>query len=464
MAGNPWLAFGAGVAGGIESAQNAKTVRQQKIDDMYRERAIQTQFELEEYRAKKQLDKEQSDQALQDMENIAGVEKFNTVKEQTYNVLKQSQSEGIENAPPPTNTPQVNTSNLPPIVTTNPNAQLQTPEQGDATNPLTPPQAQEDAIDLDSGKIVPVEDDNLVEDKFGNKITVQQRRRALAIGQAENKKLGFALSGEAAYMLGVNEVLKQDKSLTKEGLFESVEDAKTRAQAYGVPFVPDKQFLKLSVDQQEKRYAADRKAFDKEYNGSVPALDTKIATLSRLMGLNDVVTTGGIYALPGVADFRASVDANAAEFQKLQATLALNAKPANYGGSISNFELQMFGKANPNFGIPNEANYVIAAFMLGEAQRRKDQLAFKDAMLDANYHATPALTNAMWAKYIEDNPLFDPASPDVPMVNKNVVSWQEYFAGRSPDEILSSTSKPATAPQQAPNVIGTWNPETGQIE
>jgi hypothetical protein len=80
-------------------------------------------------------------------------------------------------------------------------------------------------------------------------------------------------------------------------------------------------------------------------------------------------------------------------------------------------------------GKRKEANDAIAAALIARAEREKERLAFANRYLMQNKTLRGA--NEAWSQYINDVPIFDPAS-EAPTINPNRITFEQYFAGQRP--------------------------------
>lgn len=233
-----------------------------------------------------------------------------------------------------------------------------------------------------------------------------------------------------------------------EKAFPGGDEGAARAAEYNVPYSPDKAFERLSSEQQWKTYQADKDALSKKNDKAYSAASATAANAQKLLGLNDEVSTGGIYALPGTNAFRTAFDTNTAEFQKIATDMSLKVRPDNFT-RVTNFDLQQFQKALPSLSIPNEANYTIAAGILAQAERDKQYYEFQQSWVSANGHYDASKANAAWGKYVDANPIFDPTVKGAPVINTKAKSWEDYFA-TSPDNPNAKSAPAGTTTPVVP--------------
>jgi hypothetical protein len=178
---------------------------------------------------------------------------------------------------------------------------------------------------------------------------------------------------------------------------------------------------------QEKEYLAGNKTLDTQEREAQPLADMagQARTFQELNAQND---TGGFTSLPIVKQIRSLVDP---EFQQMEAISAsLVPKMREPGsGATSDFDARMFQQATLGVGKRKEANDAIAAALIARAEREKERLSFANRYLMQNKTLRGA--NEAWSQYINDVPIFDPAS-EVPTINPNRITFEQYFAGQRP--------------------------------
>ncbi len=285
---NPLLAIGGGLASGIESAESAKRAKQDKIDDEYRKRAIDLSYETQLYKAKKDIDEGDAKKTSDNMDAILGRNKANTTNQMQYTALKNaqnnpsiSQGTGVtgDSTPPPTNTPQpmVSTNTQLPEVQPNtsstgqsgqyPNNQQITtqspptsqngtqgglnspqggevplgvsPQQGDATNPLQPPNSQQgDNINPTGGTTYANAPNDTVSTFNGQPLTREDTAVIKGYAMEAKQKTKGYLGDEEALAVGMAKWKDDQSKLSKsESAWSGGQDEIKKANTLGVPII-----------------------------------------------------------------------------------------------------------------------------------------------------------------------------------------------------------------------------------
>lgn len=175
-----------------------------------------------------------------------------------------------------------------------------------------------------------------------------------------------------------------------------------------------------------------RMNFEKELEKKKEALDTLSANaqdVQRLLDLNekvkdDTVSTGKIR---GAA--KSYFDADFAEIDSIASKLAPKMREPGSGAS-SDLDVRMFRMANPGVDKPYETNKNIGTAYLQNIKLQQDKVDFMENYLAANGHLRGA--QAEWRKYVNANPIFDPASKGEDYrLNPNRADWKDYFGKMS---------------------------------
>lgn len=151
-------------------------------------------------------------------------------------------------------------------------------------------------------------------------------------------------------------------------------------------------------------------------------VEKEVADVERFADINKNVDTGG---LMGQIPLRGWFDSDFAELQAIAADLSRKQRQPGEGSS-SDFDARMFLRAVPSPNKPYEANLNLANAYKTHKQNQKDKVDFMESYLSANGHLKGF--EREWKKYLNANPIFDPASPRKPMLNSKRQSWQEFFS------------------------------------
>jgi hypothetical protein len=188
---------------------------------------------------------------------------------------------------------------------------------------------------------------------------------------------------------------------------------------------------------QEKEYLSGTKTLDTQEREAQP-LDAMAGQARRFQELNAKNDTGGFTSLPIVKQIRSLVDPEFQELESISSSLVPKMREPG-SGATSDFDAKMFQQATLGVGKRKEANDAIAAALVARSEREKERLAFANRYLMQNKTLRGA--NEAWSQYINDVPIFDPSS-EVPTINKNRITFEQYFSGQKP--------KPQALPNQRP--------------
>ncbi len=232
--------------------------------------------------------------------------------------------------------------------------------------------------------------------------------------------------------------------------FTDSKELKKEADNKNLPYYIDTKFNRLPAKKQEEEYQKESAKWDKTYGEDVSSIDNKLQPALKLLGLNDVVSTGYLMATPGMASVRTAMDSNYAEFQKYATQLVLQSRPKGYS-RVTNFEVQMFQRAQPSLAIPNEANKDLLTGMIAQSTRDKQYYEFRDNWIRTYGRDNPGLIDQLWGKYNDANPIFMENKEYKPILNNKdeMQTWQDFFKNKSVDSILAGNYAPKQ--QEQPN-------------
>lgn len=204
------------------------------------------------------------------------------------------------------------------------------------------------------------------------------------------------------------------------------------AAALGVPVAPQAVYSGMSQKgredlrkreyiQAEKRLAEEEQAARAQGNLATDA--------QRFKELNQRTESGPIVGAAPVAWLRGLASDDVQEMKSIQDRLTPKMREPG-SGATSDFDAKMFQSALFGINKNKGANDAIANAMMLKAKTEKERVSFANAYLQAN--GTLRGADTAWAKYAEDNPIFDPTSKDMPRLNSNRVEWRDYFRGGQP--------------------------------
>lgn len=460
---NPLMALGSGVLSSINSAATDKRAQQDKLDDEYRKTALQVDYQRQVMAIKKQTDDDAASQQFAKFNSIAGLNKAQTTNQAQFDALKAAQTQpaittqgGVtgQDTPPPTNTPQTSTtvtmqpmsadatemgpgtSATPPLPA--PNADngenpspedttgdrdtpvttpQQTPQQGDATNPLKSPMAQndQDASNVDGGQSIPMSPNDMIKDQFGNQMTRAQANRAVAYGMAESAKTKGALPAEAAYWIGLGKVQDEDGQLGN-----GVKNTGVNNYGFNIGTVPDG-FVSPVVPEafnETSRMPAQQAAIKIRNDDVQLAKDKDAATqanrasteFSNYLSGNESGDSGGLNKIGFMRDITSSLSSDDATRDSLNKSLTFNIVgfERTPGMRLTQAEFFIAREALPGRGNTPEANKNIAQFWQAKLQLPQEYAQFKQDYIGVNGSWNEAIGNRMFQQYQKDNPIFDP--------------------------------------------------------
>lgn len=226
------------------------------------------------------------------------------------------------------------------------------------------------------------------------------------------------------------------------------EEDRTRLSGQlGVPVAPADPFRNMTVKGQEAMRKsvyekADKRIAEMEEQARVE--QSTAAQVKRFVDLQ--AQTGGMQQgvlmgrLPGVTDAAQEMDA---------ITDFLTPKMREPGsGATSDFDAKMFRNATVGRTKSDEVNAAIAEGVQARARMAADRAQFMRDYLTVNGHLDGA--ERTWAQYAAENPIFDPRSPQQPVINRARMPYQQYFGGNAPQP---DRSQPGTAGGPRPGTV-----------
>lgn len=230
------------------------------------------------------------------------------------------------------------------------------------------------------------------------------------------------------------------------------------ATQFGVPAdVPEPwagKSTKVATAMQENLAKAAQKKFD-AYPAADAQLQAGLRALEEFRKLNaqthtgpDIAprTIGGVHAgLHGIGveagheggfnvnplSWFAQFKPNIQQMDKLSAQLTTLAIPERGFGKVTNMDMGIFQKGMLGTDKDRATNEAIAQALQVRLQNDLDRHEFEQNYFQAHQHTNGA--EAAWNKYLNDNPIFDPATAKSahPKLNPHRQSYQEYFAGHN---------------------------------
>jgi hypothetical protein len=202
-------------------------------------------------------------------------------------------------------------------------------------------------------------------------------------------------------------------------------DDRTQLSAQlGVPVAQRDPFANMSgkgreVFQRELYKQADKKLTEAEEG--VSAATAMARDAQRFLQLQGNVTMQGPVAgrVPAFSDAAQEMDAITARITPQMR------QPGS--GATSDFDAKMFQMATVGRTKNPATNEAIATGIIANARNAEDRAQFMRDYVTVNGHLDGA--DREWKRYLNANPIFDPASPNTPKINESRRSYQEFFGG-----------------------------------
>jgi len=228
---------------------------------------------------------------------------------------------------------------------------------------------------------------------------------------------------------------------------QGIYDPAPLANKLGVPAAPlDTRGLSgkdSSMYAKQTRLAAEKKLNDPEFTGAATAARNNEMLAKEFEQLMTKQNTGGLAAFPLIGPIMTKFDPELNRMKSIQDTLTPQQREEG-SGSTSNFDAEMFQSGLFGPDKPKESNQAILTAKKAQSQDTLKYQSFLNDFLAANGHINGA--DAAWQSYVEANPIFDPTSPDKPVLNKARKTPQEFFGGQVPQVPLGTAPQ---APQGA---------------
>lgn len=221
------------------------------------------------------------------------------------------------------------------------------------------------------------------------------------------------------------------------------------ANKLGVPAAPlDTRGLSgkdSSMYAKQTRLAAEKKLNDPEFTGAANSARNNKMLATEFEQLMDAgQKTGGLAAVPFIGGMMKKFDPELNRMKSIQDTLTPQQREEG-SGSTSNFDAEMFQSGLFGPDKPEDSNRAILLAKKAQSDDTLKYQGFLNDFLAANGHINGADT--AWQSYVEANPIFDPASPSKPVLNKARKTPQEFFGGQAPQVPLGAAPQ---SPQGAP--------------
>jgi len=202
---------------------------------------------------------------------------------------------------------------------------------------------------------------------------------------------------------------------------------------YGVPVVPMKSGF-INDPKQEAMFkrmtatAAQKRLQGEDMTSAAEKARKNLTNAKRFEELMEQQKTGGaLLNTPLIGGMMETFDPELAEMKSIQDKLTPGQREPG-SGATSDFDARMFQSALFGTKKPEATNKSIVAGMKAQAQQDIEYQNFLSDYFQQNNHLDGA--DAYWKEYVENNPIFDPASPAQPKVNENRKSYREYFGAQ----------------------------------
>ena len=236
----------------------------------------------------------------------------------------------------------------------------------------------------------------------------------------------------------VTQLYDEDLRQRRQASGVDVEEVDPREKAalafeYGVPVSKVDPFAGKSTKVRQAAEEAARKAGEKVLvdmsEGDTLAREAK-QQAQRFLALNKRQASGPLYGLPVVGWVTGFSDA-AQEMDKITAELARKQRQPGEG-QVSNFDAAQFLKASLARGKNYGTNLNIGKAVMAASDLRIAQSEFIANYLAINGHLTGS--KEAWNRYLESNPIFDPAKPGTFTLNKKRKEFKDWFRETMPRE------------------------------
>ena len=205
------------------------------------------------------------------------------------------------------------------------------------------------------------------------------------------------------------------------------EDKEVLASNYGVPLSNLDPFRGLSTKARQQaiqKSIADGSRIISATTDADATARTAIRQVDRFLELNKHQPSGPLYGLPGVG-WLTGFSKAAQEMDQITSDIARKQRQPGEG-QVSNFDAQQFLKASVTRGKDYGVNKNIGLAAKVAKQLQIEQNEFLANYLAVNQHMQGA--KEAWNKYLEANPIFDPASkPGTFDLNKARKGYQDWF-------------------------------------
>ena len=185
--------------------------------------------------------------------------------------------------------------------------------------------------------------------------------------------------------------------------------ASYRLAQNGVPISPTSPYQGLDEKAQRdtlKTQLQTKKEFDKQANAESQKAQKTLELMRRAEVYLDKIDTGGKFGLPIVGGVTQEIyEAFGPDYANF-AQIALQLQREAYvpgEGQVSNYERQLFARANIGLQRPNESNKAVIQATKAANRRLAERNEFFQRYFDVNKHLNNA--QAYWEQYIEANPI-----------------------------------------------------------
>lgn len=214
------------------------------------------------------------------------------------------------------------------------------------------------------------------------------------------------------------------------------------ATALGVPSAPNDPLIGLSRKAREQLQSKMYIAGDKQITGlEQEARDAQslAGDAKRFQDLNKESMTGPFVGSAIIGGARKLGDSGLQEMESIANRIIPKMREPG-SGSTSDFDAKMFAKAT--FGIDKDkaVNDSIGTAMVAKAKLGQDRAEFMRSYIEGN--GTLRGADSAWSKYVNANPIFDPASTEAPKINANRAHWRQFFGGAQGQPAAATGARP----------------------
>ena len=204
-----------------------------------------------------------------------------------------------------------------------------------------------------------------------------------------------------------------------------LEQRSTLARELGVPVAERDPFANMTGTQADIFKRNLYQQADKQLNEMDESASTARHMARRMQRFLDLQP--GVSMQGPVAGRVVALTSDAQEMDSITAEITpMMRQPGS--GATSDFDAKMFQQSTVGRTKNDAANEAIGRAVILHAQNTADRAQFMRDYLTVNGHLDGAARQ--WSRYLSQNPIFDPKSPQTPRLNQARVPYQQFFGGQ----------------------------------